>query len=71
MVRVVVVRIGVPVLADEEAPAWARRKQVHLVRFDEHRACLSPQSVGNTREVSARVHNNQLTEHADDAHQAG
>lgn len=51
MVRVVVVRIGVPVLANEEAPAWARRKQVHLVRFDEHGSGLPPQPERAAREV--------------------
>ena len=53
MVRVVVVRIGVSILADGQAPPWAWGKQVHLVRVDEHGAGLSLQPERAAREVTA------------------
>ena len=48
MVWVVVVRIGVSILADGQAPPWAWGKQVHLVRFYEYRACLPIQPDWNS-----------------------
>lgn len=51
MVRLVVVRIGVSVLADRQAPPRAWRQQVHLVRLDKHRSGLPLQPERNTREV--------------------
>ena len=51
MVRVVVIRIGVSVLADRQAPSWAWCQQVHLVRLDKHGPGLPIQPERNTREV--------------------
>ena len=51
MVRLVVIRIGVSVLADRKAPPWTRCQQVHLVRLDKHRPSLPLQPERNTREV--------------------
>ena len=51
MVRLVVVRICVSVLADRQAPSWAWSQQVHLVRFDKYGTGLPLQPVRNTREV--------------------
>ena len=42
MVRLVIVRIGVSVLADEKTSSWTWRQQVHLVRVNEHRTGMSP-----------------------------
>ena len=51
MMRVVVIRIGVSVLADRQAPPRTRCQQVHLVRLDKHRSGLPIQPERNTREV--------------------
>ena len=51
MMRVVVIRIGVSVLADRQAPPRTWRQQVHLVRLDKHRSGLPIQPERNTREV--------------------
>ena len=53
MVRFVVVRIGVSILADGQAPPWAWGKQVHLVRLDKHGSSLSLQPERAAREVTA------------------
>lgn len=51
MVWIDIVRIGVSVLADRQAPPRAWRQQVHLVRLDKHRPGLPIQPERNTREV--------------------
>lgn len=51
MVWLVVIRIGVSVLADRQAPPRTWRQQVHLVRLDKHRSGLPIQPERNTREV--------------------
>lgn len=51
MVWIDIVRIGVSVLADWEAPPRTRCQQVHLVRLDKHRPRLPLQPERNTREV--------------------
>ena len=48
MVRFVVVRIGVSILAYGQASTRAWGKQMHLVRFYKHGACLSLQSDWDT-----------------------
>ena len=53
MVRLVVIRIGMPVLADGQALPRARGKQVHLVRVDEHGPGLPVQPERAAREVTA------------------
>ena len=50
-----IVRIGVSVLADRQAPPRTWRQQVHLVRLDKHRPGLSVQSERAAREVEVIV----------------
>ena len=51
MVWIDIVRIGMSVLADRQAPPRTWRQQVHLVRLDKHRSGLPIQPERNTREV--------------------
>jgi len=53
VVRFVIVRVGVSVLADWQASPWAWGKQVHLVRIDKHGPGMSVQSERAAREVTA------------------
>ena len=51
MVWFLVIRIGLSVFADRQAPSRAWGQQVYLVRFDEHRAGLPIQSERATRKI--------------------
>ena len=54
MVWVVVIRFGVSVLADRQAPPWTWRQQVHLMRLDKHRPGMPIQPERKAREVKVQ-----------------